>query len=248
MVKKFFLLAALSLVTFFSACSNIIPKKQLRIGIDPTFLSSPVGTKQDLIYAFTIELFEEIFKNSRYIPTYKQLSFDNTLDSLADNLTDAIISSLSEDIITDSTYDFSSMFLSLGDVLVTRADEPLANFKDLNGKIIAIQQWPNLISLFKNYPEVNLTYYTFIPEVLESISNYTVDGAIIPYLSLTCHLSMEYKHLLKVNPNKLTDIGLRLLTLSGKNDAVIKTFNKQLFLLIQNGTFEMLLEKWNLVL
>ncbi len=248
MLKKIFLIISLSLLTVFPACSTIIPKKQLRIGIDPTFLSSPVGTKQGLVYAFTIELFEEIFKNSRYIPTYKELSYDNSLESLSGNITDLIISSLSEDIITDNTYDFSSMFLSLGDVLVTRADEPLANFKDLNGKIIAIQQWPNLISLFKNYPEVNLTYYTLIPEILENISNYTVDGAIIPYLSLTCHLSMEYKHLLKVNPNKLTDIGLRLLTLSGKNDGVIKTFNKQLGLLIQNGTFEMLLEKWNLVL
>jgi len=248
MLKKCFLIVILSLVSVFTGCSAITAKQQLRIGIDPTFLSSPVGTKQNLVYAFTIELFAEIFKNSRYTPTYKELSFDNGLESLSSHSTDVIISSLSEDIITDSTYNFSSTFLSLGEVLVTRADEPLTTFNDLNGKIIAIQRWPNLISLFKNYPDVNLTYYTFIPDVLENISNYTIDGAIIPYLSLASHLSMEYRHLLKVHPKKLTELGLRLLTLSGKNEAVIQTFNNQLALMIKNGTVETLLEKWNLTL
>jgi len=248
MLKKIYFFIFLFLAIIFSACSAMTTKQPLRIGIDPTFLFSPVGTKQNLVYAFTMELFTEIFKGTRYSPTYKELSFDNSLESLSNHITDVIISSLSEDIITDSTYNFSSMFLSLGDVLVTRVDEPLTNFSDLNGKIIAIQRWPNLISLFKDYPEVNLTYYTLIPDVLENISNYTIDGAIIPYLSLASHLSLEYQHLLKINPKKLTSTGLRLLTLSGKNDAVIQTFNKQLALMIENGTFDTLIEKWNLTL
>lgn len=248
MIKKitvFFLVLTLSVL---SSCAKIIPSKKIKIGVDPTFFSSPVGNKQGLVYAFSMELFEEIFKPTRYDIIYQELSFDNTLQSLDELTSDLVISSIPILFETKLLYNFSSTFLSLGDIFVSRKNETSANFKNYGGKIIAVSNNPEIISLFANYPTVKLTYYTFIPQVLENITNYSVDGAIIPYISLSSHLSPEYRRLLNIQTNKLTNTGLRLLSLKNKNNSIIKTFNKRLAILIDNGTFEKLLIKWNLTL
>lgn len=243
MIKK---LSFIVLILFVS-CSKIIPNRKVRIGVDPTFFSSPVGNKQGVVYAFSMELLSEVFDPTRYDIIYKELSFDNTLDSLNDGDSDLVISSLPIIYETSKLYTFSSTFLSLGDVFVTRKNEK-ADFSFYNGKIIAIRNNPEIVSLFANYPEVTLSYYSFIPAALEMIAGYTIDAAIIPYISLSSHLSSEYRNLLNIQTNRLTDKGLRLISVKNKNKGIIRTFNKRLASLIDNGSFENLLIKWNLTL
>lgn len=225
-----------------------MPKKKIKIGIDPTFALSPVGNKQAEVYAFVNELLENIFIDTRYEVTYKELSFDNMLLGLNDHSSDIIISSMAPLYEAEKLYSFSAMFLSLGDIFVTRKNMPGGNFSAYSGKIIAIQEDTQLLSAFKPYPNVTITYYQTIPEALEEIASSKIDGALIPYISLSSFLSQEYRYLLKFSNNKFTNTGLRLLSLKDSQKDVIKTFNKHLAILLEDGTLENLLIKWGLTL
>jgi ABC-type amino acid transport substrate-binding protein len=248
MIKRMSIILAAFLIAILPSCSSWVPKKVVTIGIDPAFFSSPVGNKQGLVYAYVVELFEEIFTKTRYKVQFVELSFDNLLENVDDGSVDCIITSLLPSITTQKYYNFSDMFISLGDVFVTRSDMPF-NLKKFSGKIIAVQQHPNIIPLFADYPAVNLTYYSQIPETLVKITNYSVDGALVPYLSLASTLSTEYKYFLKVDTSKFyTDTGLRLLTLknSRRYRTLIPSFNKHLKTLSSHR--DQLLSKWNLTL
>ena len=241
MIRKLLLLVFALLFS----CSSMIPSKKVKIGIDPTFFSSPVGHKHALVYAFTIELLSEIFKPTKFNIIFGELNFDNTLDSLNENKSDLIISSLPVRYETCKLYNFSNTLLCLGDVFVSRKSESL-DFSSYRGKIIAIESNPEIVALFANYSDITLSYYSYIPEVLEMIANYTVDGAIIPALSLSSHLSIEHRRLLNIGTKQLTETGLKLLSLKNKNSGIINIFNKRLALLIKNGRYQKLLKKWNL--
>jgi ABC-type amino acid transport substrate-binding protein len=229
------------------SCSGFIPKKKVKIGIDSSFTESPVGTKQADVYAFTNELLEIIFFDTRYEIVYRDLSWDSMIFELDNHTSDLIVSSIPELFESEKAYSFSAMFLSLGDIFVTRKNMPEANFNDFSGKIIAIQESAPLSS-FEPYPKINITYYQSIPEALKELASYKIDGALIPYISLASFLSEQYRYLLKFSNNKYTDTGLHLLSLKNAQQDVIKTFNRRLANLIEDGTFEKLLIKWRLIL
>jgi polar amino acid transport system substrate-binding protein len=247
MIRKLFLFILLPFLLAFASCSKIIPNKKIKIGLDPTFFSSPVGNKGALVYAFTIDLLSEVFKNTNFDVFYQELNFDNTIDSLKENQSDLIISPLAIRYETLQLYHFSNSFLSFADIFISRKEEK-EDFSFYKGKIIAIPENPEILSLFANYPEITLAYYSFIPSVLEMIANYTVDGAIVPSILLSSHLSSEYRRLLNIGSKNLTDRGLRLLLLKNKNKGVINIFNKRLAHLIEDGTYQKLLNKWTLSL
>ncbi|MCH9622021.1 MAG: hypothetical protein S4CHLAM20_14550 [Chlamydiia bacterium] len=247
MVKKCLLTVFITALLLVSGCSTWKASRIVKIGIDPTFFASAVGNKQGLVYAYVVEFFEEVFKETKTDFEFVELSFDNTLENLDNKDIDLLVTSLKPNIETDMLYDFSKMFLSLGDVFVTRSEMPSFNFKDFDGKIIALQRHPNIAFLFAKYPAIALTYYTTIPEVLVEITNFKVDGALIPYLSLASALSTEYRYFLKIDTSKkYTEEGLRLISLKGKNATEIRAFNKKLSSTskLQNK----LLMKWDLVL
>ena len=244
MIRKYFALLFLLL----GACSTWAPKKVISIGIDPTFTMSPVGNKQGQVFAFTNELLEEVFKDTRFSINYIQLSYNNMVDHIDDCKVDFIVSSLPQTLEDKDIFNYTSMFLSLGEVFVTRNGASTLDYRNFTGKLIAIENQPSLLTLFTNYPMINLTYYNFIPQALEDIVTMKIDGAMIPYISLASCLSPDYRQLLKINPTKLTSRGLYLLSMNNSCNLVKKVFNKRLAKLIDDGTYEKLLEKWGLVL
>ena len=246
----FFMAKKLSvlLLILFAACSTWTPKRVISIGIDPTFVMSPIGNKQASVYAFTNELLEVIFQNTPFNIRYVTLSYDNMVDHVDNCKVDFIVSSLSQTLENREQFNYTSMFLSLGDVFVTRLGASSLDYRNFTGKLIAIEDEPFLLTLFSGYPMINLTYYNYIPQALEDIVTMKIDGAIIPYILLSSHLSPEYRSLLKINPTKLTSRGLYLLSLNDRCNVVKQTFNKKLARLIDTGAYEKLLEKWGLIL
>jgi ABC-type amino acid transport substrate-binding protein len=241
MVNKIFI----SIFILFASCSSIIPSKKVTIGIDPNFFSSPIGNKQALVYPFTVELISEIFKPTKFNILFQELAFDNLVDNLNESKSDLIVSSLPIRYETLNLYNFSNILLPLGDIFVSRKKESL-DFAFYGGKIIAIENKAEIVSLFANYTDITLTYYSYIPEVLEMIINYTVDGAVIPALLLFSHLSEEHRRLLNTGTTQLTSTGLKLTSLKNKNSGIINIFNKRLAVLKNDGTYQKLLNKWNL--
>lgn len=228
------------------SCSTIIPQKKISIGIDPTFIQSPVGHKSALVNAFTNELLELIFKNTRFEITYQALSFDNMILGLEDQSSDLIISSMDMGFLEKKDFSFSNVFLPLGDLFVTRKNMQATTFADFSGKVIALPTGSNLLSLFAPYCTVKINYYDQIPQVLENLVSGRVDGAMIPALSLSASLAEEYRLLLKVSKNEYSNKGLRLISLKDAHSSVIKTFNKRLSTLQDDGTLHKLLQKWSL--
>ncbi|MCH9811237.1 transporter substrate-binding domain-containing protein [bacterium] len=232
-----------------SSCSQItLPSKQVRIGIDADFIEAPVGHKSAAVNAFTNELLEVIFKPTRYQIIYIPLSFDNMEQNLETKNTALIVSSKEMLYLAKKEFSFSSMFLSLGDVFITRRTMQVTSFSDFEGKIISLPTRSELIPYFAPFKDLQLNFYTSIPQTLENLVSGRADGAMIPYLELSSNFGVEYQRLLKVSKERYTDRGLRLLSLKGKNMAVLRTFNKRLAAMKDDGSYDALLKKWNLTL
>ena len=229
------------------SCSQVsLPTKQVRIGIDADFINAPVGHKSAAVNAFTNELLEEVFKPTRYQIIYVALSFDNMEQNLETGNSALIVSSKDKLYLAKKEFSFSSMFLSLGDVFVTRRSIQAKSFSAFEGKIISLPAGSDLASFFAPFPNIQLNFYISIPQTLEDLVSGKTDGAMIPYLELASAFGVEYERLLKVTREKYTTKGLRLLSLKGKNQDVLQTFNKRLATMMDDGSLDALLQKWNL--
>lgn len=246
MFKKRFYTYFICIFLSLISCSSLTRGKVITIGIDPSFELAPVGNRNGPVHAFCVELIEKAFKQTPYSVNYVTLSFTNKERSLHNGECDIIVSSITPNFDTNTMYSFSSTFLPLGDVFVSRVNERM-NIKDYAGKIIAVPNNPKIISLFANYPMINLTFYqTNTVHVLESIANYTVDGAIVPLLYLSSHFSKEYMRLLQVHPRIMTNTALRLISKKNTHIRALKTFNEQVALMKQSGNLKRLYKKWQL--
>ena len=245
MIKKTIIKIFLSSILFTCSCSNILPYKTVRIGIDPEFISCMIGNRQDLVHGYTVELFENIFSRSRYFIEYQNVSIINMSTRLSNDRVDLIVSCMPIDFLSLNNFEFSSPFLKLSDVFVTRKNSP-KNIKGFKGKIIAINQNGNLLKLFSLYPDVMTTFYTSIGSVLQDIATFKVDGAIVPYLETLSYLSPSYKKELSIHDLDVTTNGLRAIAIKKKNIPIIRHINKRLLKMKKNGEIEKLQKKWSL--
>lgn len=247
MLKKSILFLLFTNLLLVISCSRFSPPKTITIGIDTAFFGSQVGNKGALVHAFLLDLFEETLNKDGYRIKYQEISFGADLDCLKDQTCDFIVSSLGSDFRTNELYSFSDKALPLGEVFVTRKDMP-TTFKGYGGKIIALPYNNNLVRLFSKHPNVTLTHYLLIPQALNDIVIFLIDGALIPYLSLSSHLSLQMRPYLNISSIIYSDTALRLVSLKDKHRSTQKTFNKGLSSIKNDGTYQKLLEKWNLTL
>lgn len=243
MIKKGISIFLLALI--FAGCTTWAPQKVIKVGIDPTFFTSPVGRKENLVYAYIIELFEDFFASTHYTIEFHQLSFDNLLDCIDDKNCDLVITSLTPHEETRALYDFSDPLINLGDVFITRKEDKGKPFAQFAGKMIALQRKPNIQSIFAPFPSIVLTFYTNISDTLTEIINYKLDGALIPILQLQSYLSPEFKPYLNFNPDKFyNNEAIRMISLKNQNGHILRLLNARLK--SRSSFINHLLKKWEL--
>ncbi len=220
--------------------------KTYRIGVDPSWYPANLGGKEANIYAFSSELLRAISHEEGVFFETVAMSWDNLIQGLKEKKYEGILNSMTPRVFLERTYSFSEPFVHLGPVLVVREGVRVSSMKHLKGKEIGVDSIANEALLIEKYPGVLVHYYDTIPEGLDEVLTKSLDGALVGYLQATSYIRDLYYGQIKIITPPLDDAGLRLLTLNGDNEELIKVFNRGLEKLQDNGAYEKLLKKWEL--
>lgn len=220
--------------------------KTYRIGIDPSYYPAQLGGKEANIYAFSNELLRAISHEEGVFFETVTMAWDNLIYGLKQKHYEGMLSSMMPRATLKKTYAFSDPFMSTGPVLVVRKGMKVSSVNHLKGKEVGVSSLSNEALLIEKYPGVNVHYYTSIPEALEEIVADQIDGILIDYLPASSYIRNLYFGQVTVATPPLNDSGLRLISLAGDDQELIKVFNRGLEKLRDNGTYEKLLKKWEL--
>jgi polar amino acid transport system substrate-binding protein len=98
----------------------------------------------------------------------------------------------------------------------------------------------------EEYPGVNIHYYDSIPNALDEIVSDQIDGILIDYFLVSNYVRNLYYDRVSIATPPLSNAGLRLISMEGENQDLIKVFNRGLDKLRSNGVYDKLLKKWEL--
>ncbi len=160
---------------------------------------------------------------------------------------DAIVVTFSPSNYVVDKYNISDPIYKAGPVLLVKADNKAASIKELLGKPIAIIRGSSQMSI----PERETAFfvpYDNMAAALDDLEKNIVSGVIMEAGLAEIYVNDFYKGKIRIATPPLTDLAMRLVTRKGDLDKVlVDKFNEGLKTAKENGTFEQLIHKWNLV-
>lgn len=231
------------LLIFIALVSCTAKGKTYRVGVDPSWYPLNLAGKEANVFAFSNELLMAISHEERICFESIRMNWDNLNWGLKEKKYEAILSSMMPRVSLENTYVFSDPFLHTGPVLVMGAKGKVNSMK---GKEVAVDSMDQEVILIEHFPGVIVHYYDSIPVGLDQILSQEIDGILINYVQAADFVRGLYHGKVKIVTPPLDESGLRLITLTGENDELMKAFNRGLEKLRENGKLEKLLKKWEL--
>jgi polar amino acid transport system substrate-binding protein len=244
MVKRFFYCLVFLAFALMGSCAK--KEKVYRIGVDPSFFPIKMMGREPNVFAFSNEILQEIARLYDVSLERVNMGWDNLIMGLKEDKYEAMFSFLPPYNFNEAKYDFSDLYLYTGPVLIVRNHSPIHSMGQMVGKMVAVSSFSDEALLIENYPEVIVQYYTSAPEALNDIFSDVIDGVLVNFIVAKGYVEDLYRDKIRIASPPLSDEGLRLVTLHGKNQELLTIFNKGLAELRKKGTYDKLLKKWNL--
>lgn len=217
-----------------------------RVGIDPYFYPLSMHKRTEMLAGFSLELLEEIgnTENVHFIPV--QMNWNNLLYGLNKKSYQAALSSLQPYIFNEKKYVFSDAYFSIGLILIVQEKSNIFSLQDLNNKELIIPRSPDLLHVLEEYPKIFKKFYDRPEDGFNVLIQGNTTGAIIENYIAGGFLQDPYPGKVVPVPPLITNKGLYLLTTSGKNEKILKRFNRGLQKMKEKGKYDALVKKWNL--
>lgn len=234
----------------FRACSGhtMLGEKIYYIGQDNTWYPIDFRGKDQNMVGFVDEVFRAIGEEENFEVVIYNVPPSLLYEQLARDDFDAVVSSLVPNIVQKQRYEFSSSFYPLGPVLVVRQDSTVKSLLDLSGRIIGIEAGASQHYEMPEDPLFVIIPYDSISSAFENLDKRVIDGVIADVLRAYPLTQGYYNGKLKVVSGPLLDEGLRLaVTRKPKESELIKSFDAGLKKIKENGTYDKLLKKWDII-
>lgn len=249
-VKFFSIFISLVILFFgFRACSSYINPDTViyKIAKDPTWYPLQLYNKENNITAFSNDLIFAIASDLGLKIQLTTSTRQNLFESLDDGNVDAVLSSMNPDLIAQGTYLFSEPYYEFGAVIVVRSESNISSLKELENKIIAVKRGSSVLFNLPVAPSIIITPYDSPTYVLNELMLNRIDAVIMDQFTAYAFVGEFFRNRLKVASLPITIEGLRLVARkNNRGKAIIEKFNEGLHALKENGTYEMLLKKWDL--
>lgn len=236
------------IIIFISAvCPGCRSRKVIyRIGIDPYFYPLSIHKKTAMLAGFSLELLEEIgvIEKVRFTPV--QMNWNNLLYGLNKKSYQAAMSSLQPYLFNEKKYSFSDAYFSIGLLLIVQEKSNILSLQDVNNRELVIPRSPDLLQVLEEYPNIFKKFYERPEDGFNVLIQGNAAGAVIENYIASGFLREPYPGKLVALPPLITNKGLYLLTASGKNEKILKIFNRGLQKMKEEGRYDALVKKWNL--
>lgn len=230
-----------------AACPGCRSQKTVyRIGIDPYFYPLSIHRKTEMLAGFSLELLEKIgfIEKIQFIPV--QMNWNNLLYGLDKKSYQAALSFLQPYLFNTRKYRFSNPYFSVGLILLVQEKSNVFSLEDLTYKKLIIPRSPSLMQVLEGYPKIYKSFYNSPEEGFNILIQGKTDGAVIQNYMASGFLREPYPGKVVVIPPLITHKGMHLLTTSGKNEKIVKIFNRGLQKMKEHGEYDALVKKWNL--
>lgn len=218
------------------------------VGRDSTWYPVDLRGKEKNMQGFANDLMQSIADDQGFRVQVFEVGRNALFDGLNTKKYDAVLSSLTPNVVNRKSYGFSDPFYLVGPVLVVPYESSVKSLEGMKGKILGVTSGSKHIYNIQDAPNVVVIPYDSVKVVLEKLDENIIDGAIVD--ALRAHVATDgyYFDRLKVATSPVSDRGIRLIT---RNDPgplrFISQFNEGLAKMKANGVYYELVDKWGLI-
>jgi len=229
--------------------NNLIIFKPLYvIARDATWYPASIPGKEQSMLAFSNELFFDVASAEDFKVKLIGVGYSGLLRGLQTGEFDAVATSLLPTSANKEHYYFSDPFYRLGPVLVVKSDSKVRSLEDLGSGTVAVRRGFKIPFNPEEYPNLIITVYDQPRDVVPKLIDNTIDAIIMDAIQGYNTTQGYYSGRMKVATDPLNDEGLRLVALKNANGVeLIDRFNKGLSEIKENGAYDQILQKWDLI-
>jgi polar amino acid transport system substrate-binding protein len=234
---------------FYKSCSffHAAPNQVFRIGRDFSLYPITVSNKETNLLRFTDDLLESIAVDEGIDVEIFLADARSLLGQLDRGVVDGIVSMMTPDIVARESYYFSEPFFLLGDVLIVPIQNKASSVEEMKHKYIGIFRGSPFLLQISRFPEISVAPYDNSTRALDDLAAGRVDGVVMDNLSAYTYVKGFYHKVLRVATPPLTQTALRLvLRKEPSSEDFLKLFNEGLQDVKKDGTYDLLLQKWDL--
>lgn len=216
----------------------------LKVATEPTFPPFEMQAEQGgEIVGFDIDLFNAIGKEGGFKIQVQSLPFDGLIPALQSKQIDAAISGMSITAERALTVDFSRPYFRSGiAIAIKEQNENIKGFEDLKGKRIAVQIGTTSAKEAAKIPDAKISTFDNTILSLQELANGNVDAVMNDEPVILFAVRKSNLQGLKVVGNKLTEEYYGIAFPKGSPN--VEKVNKGLGLIIANGTYKEIYQKW----
>lgn len=228
-----------------------LPPTVFRIAIDETWYPLKLYDKEQYISAFSEDLLRKIAAQQHFSVQIVRIGSENRLAGLDNGEYEGILSSLILQEDNTEKYISSNPYYLLGPVLVVSKSSSIKSLNDIKGKTIGLINRSEEIESLEKHSSIHFVFYSYNDrfKLIDDVSKKVIDGMILDVISAFEYTKDGiYRDQLKVASGPLTNEGLRLIAINNpESKKLIEQFNEGLKSLKENGTYNQLLLKWELL-
>ncbi len=240
------ILVSLLLIIALNWSSNGITSEApvLKVATEPTFPPFEMLAQEgSSLEGFDIDLIKAISTEAGLTVELVSLPFDGIIPALQAGTVDAAISAITITPQRSQTVSFSRPYFKSGLAIVVRKDnQDIQGFEDLQNKRIAVQIGTTGAKKASPIPDAVISTFDTVPLALQELLNNNVDALINDAPVILSAIKTGNLKGLKVVSELLTEeyYGIAL----PKNSPYLDSINKALLTLLENGTYQIIYQKW----
>lgn len=249
--KNAVLLALLISVLALAACSSSSKgndskdDKTYVIATDTTFAPFEYTDENNNFVGIDVDILSEVAKDQGFKYELQSLGFDAALTAVKSGEVDAMIAGMS---ITDKrkeTYDFSDAYYDSGVVVAVDAKADYSSYEDLKGKTLAVKngtEGATFAESIKDEYNLKLSYYDDSAYMYQAVLNGDADACVEDYPVIGYGIAQGNG--LKMVGDMVKGSSYGFAVLKGQNPELIEKFNAGLKNIIENGTYDKIINKY----
>lgn len=218
--------------------------KDLYIGLDPDYPPFTQWTPEQ-IDGLEADLAREIGHRLGVNPQLLIMGSDSLYDSLYTGYVDMLISGLHVDQTQEYWVHYTQPYYDAGQILVSRADAPINDIHDMDGKIIAVElasagdlaarRWERRLH------SLTIQHYLLPSDAMQAVQNGQVDAALVDTISARLYLKENTD--LVMAPKTTVSDGY-VIALRKDNFRLVEAVEQALDDIDADGTLEAIIARW----
>jgi ABC-type amino acid transport substrate-binding protein len=195
-----------------------------KVGVDPSWVPLDFGAQTRAVNGYTEEFLMEVAHENQMEIEKITVNWDALLDGLNQGKYDAVLTSLPPYEYNLAKYDFSKNYLDLGPVMLVPVGAERKELSQVEMAGILVNDKAALI--LEKYPTIIIRSYNSIPDLLNALVRGEVNAVLLDRIPAVNYVSDLYAGKLMMVGKPLTDTGLHMIALKGKQHQLLKAVDR----------------------